>query len=91
MFPEKRDRWGIHGPAQARENAWGMGWWRYRVPGLGHVDWARLIDRLYEHGYRGVVSVEPEDPVWGGTEENVLTGLSAARRTLTRHVMTSPR
>jgi sugar phosphate isomerase/epimerase len=59
-----------------------MGWWRYRVPGLGQVDWRRLVDRLYEHGYDGVVSVEHEDPVWGGTEEKVEIGLEIAHRTL---------
>jgi sugar phosphate isomerase/epimerase len=83
LFPDKRNRWGVYGPAAVREDPWYMGWWRYRVPGLGQVDWPALVDRLYEHGYRGVVSVEHEDPVWGGTEEKVLTGLEVAHRTLT--------
>ncbi len=83
LFPDKRQRWGHYGPAVRRDDPWDMGWWRYRVPGLGQVDWAGLIDRLYECGYRGVVSVEHEDPVWGGTEEKVLTGLAVAARTLT--------
>jgi sugar phosphate isomerase/epimerase len=82
LFPGKRNRWGVYGPAQSRENPWDMGWWRYRVPGLGQVDWRRLVDRLYEHGYDGVVSVEHEDPVWGGTQDKVLTGLEVAERTL---------
>lgn len=30
----------------------------------------------------GVLSVEHEDPVWGGTEEKVHTGLEVAHRTL---------
>ena len=87
LFPSKRNHWGVYGPAKSREDPWDMGWWRYRVPGLGQVDWARLIDRLYEHGYRGVVSVEHEDPVWGGTEEKVLTGLQVAHRTLAQHLV----
>jgi sugar phosphate isomerase/epimerase len=82
LFPGKRNRWGVYGPAVRRDDPWDMGWWRYRVPGLGQVDWPRLIDRLYEGGYRGVVSVEHEDPVWGGTPEKVLTGLEVAQRTL---------
>jgi len=82
LFPGKRDRWGVYGPAVRREDPWDMGWWRYRVPGLGQVDWRRLVDRLYEAGYDGVVSVEHEDPVWGGTPEKVLTGLEVAERTL---------
>jgi sugar phosphate isomerase/epimerase len=82
LFPGKRNRWGVYGPAVRREDPWDMGWWRYRVPGLGQVDWPALIDRLYEGGYRGVVSVEHEDPVWGGTPEKVLAGLTVAERTL---------
>jgi sugar phosphate isomerase/epimerase len=59
-----------------------VGWWRYRVPGLGQVDWVRLIDALYEGGFDGVLSVEHEDPVWGGTEAKVQVGLEIAERTL---------
>ena len=87
LFPDKRQRWGHYGPAARRDDPWDMGWWRYRVPGLGQVDWRRLIDRLYEAGYRGVVSVEHEDPVWGGDEARVLTGLAVARRTLRQHLL----
>jgi sugar phosphate isomerase/epimerase len=58
------------------------GWWRYRVPGLGQVDWRRIIDILYEAGYDGVVSVEHEDPVWGGDPARVKQGLRIAERTL---------
>ena len=46
-------------------------------PGLGEVDWRRLIDALYEGGFDGVLSVEHEDPVWGGTEEKVEVGLGS--------------
>jgi sugar phosphate isomerase/epimerase len=90
LFPDKRNRWGHYGPARLREDPWDMGWWRYRVPGLGQVDWPALIDRLYEAGYRGVVSVEHEDPVWGGTPEKVLTGLEVARRTLQPLLVSAP-
>ncbi|HEY8545735.1 MAG TPA: sugar phosphate isomerase/epimerase, partial [Acidimicrobiales bacterium] len=64
-----RDRYGWPGKAVARDDPWDVGWWRYRVPGLGQVDWVRLVDALYEGGFDGVLSVEHEDPVWGGTEE----------------------
>ena len=55
---------------------------QYRVPGLGEVDWNRVVDALYEHGYDGVLSVEHEDPVWGVTEPRIKTGLRIAHRTL---------
>jgi sugar phosphate isomerase/epimerase len=61
---------------------WVSGWWRYRIPGLGEVDWRRLIDRLHHTGYDGVVSVEHEDPVWSGDPERVRRGLAVAERTL---------
>ena len=82
LFPAKRDRYGWPGKAVVREDPWDVGWWRYRVPGLGQVDWPRLIDALYEGGFAGVLSVEHEDPVWGGTEERIKTGLRVAHRTL---------
>lgn len=82
LFPEKRSRWGWPGKSYERDDPWDVGWWRYRVPGLGDVDWRRIVDTLYEHGYDGVLSVEHEDPVWGGTEDKVKVGLEIAHRTL---------
>jgi sugar phosphate isomerase/epimerase len=77
-----RNRYGWPGRAVDRPDPWDVGWWRYRVPGLGQVDWVRLVDALYEGGFDGVLSVEHEDPVWGGTEEKVEVGLRIARQTL---------
>jgi sugar phosphate isomerase/epimerase len=82
LFPDKRNRYGYYGKAVDRPDPWDVGWWRYRVPGLGEVDWRRLVDVLYEGGFDGVLSVEHEDPVWGGTPDKVLTGLEVAHRTL---------
>lgn len=82
LFPERRNRYGWPGIAVSREDPWNVGWWRYRVPGLGEVDWVRVVDALYEGGFDGVLSVEHEDPVWGGTEERIEVGLQVAHRTL---------
>jgi sugar phosphate isomerase/epimerase len=82
LFPERRHRYGWPGKAVAREDPFDVGWWRYRVPGLGDVDWRRVVDTLYEGGFDGVLSVEHEDPVWGGTEDRIHTGLQVAHRTL---------
>ena len=60
----------------------GGGWWRYRLPGLGTVDWRRLIDRLHELDYAGSLVVPQEDHVWQGSLDKVKTGLSLARRHL---------
>ncbi|MGB2754152.1 MAG: sugar phosphate isomerase/epimerase, partial [Phycisphaerae bacterium] len=58
------------------------GWWRYRLPGLGEIDWRRMLDRLQEVGYGGAVAVEHADPVWQGSAERVKAGLVLARRHL---------
>jgi sugar phosphate isomerase/epimerase len=81
-FPELRNRYGYPGRAVGREDPWDVGWWRYRVPGLGQVDWSKVVDTLYEGGFDGVLSVEHEDPVWGGTEDKIRTGLRVAHSTL---------
>jgi len=82
LFPDKRNRYGWPGRAVDRPDPWDVGWWRYRVPGLGQVDWVRVVDALYEGGFDGVLSVEHEDPLWGGTEEKIETGPRVAHRTL---------
>jgi sugar phosphate isomerase/epimerase len=58
------------------------GWWRYRLPGLGVIDWRRFVDRLLELGYEGALTVKHEDPVWLGSLDKVKTGLGLARRHL---------
>jgi sugar phosphate isomerase/epimerase len=81
--PDGRNRLGVFGNVVDRaRNPWQSGWWRYRIPGLGEVDWASLVSTLASAGYDGVVSVEHEDPVWSGSEEKVYQGLALARETL---------
>ena len=66
----------------------GGGWWRYRIPGLGELDWASFLSRLYEIGYDGAISIEHEDPVWRGSEEKVKEGLLIGGKFLQRFVAT---
>lgn len=82
LNPAARTRYGFFGKSLERENPWDVGWWRYRVPGLGDVDWRAIVDTLYEGGFDGTLSVEHEDPVWGGDEVRVKQGLEIAHRTL---------
>jgi sugar phosphate isomerase/epimerase len=81
VFPDARNRYGVFGRVIDRD-PWSSGWWRYRVPGLGQVDWRRLVDALTRCGYDGVVSVEHEDPEWSGDPDRVRSGLVIAERTL---------
>jgi sugar phosphate isomerase/epimerase len=82
IFPARRDRYGVFGKTVERTDGWDSGWWRYRMPGLGQIDWRHIVDALYEGGFDGVLSVEHEDPVWGGDEDRVKAGLEVAHRTL---------
>jgi sugar phosphate isomerase/epimerase len=82
LDPRARDRYGFFGRTVGREDGWDRGWWRYRVPGLGDVDWRRLVDTFYEGGFTGVLSVEHEDPVWSGDVRRITQGLQIAHRTL---------
>jgi sugar phosphate isomerase/epimerase len=82
LFPEKRNLYGCFGKTLGKVDPWDVGWWRYRVPGLGQVNWTAVVDALYEGGFAGTLSIEHEDPVWGGSEERVKTGVAIAARTL---------
>jgi sugar phosphate isomerase/epimerase len=81
VHPSARNSYGVFGQVLDKQ-PWVSGWWRYRIPGLGDVDWRRLLDALHQADYSGVVSVEHEDPVWSGDPERVRRGLTVAQRTL---------
>ncbi|MGC8615179.1 MAG: sugar phosphate isomerase/epimerase family protein [Thermoprotei archaeon] len=53
----------------------GDGWWRFRIPGWGSVNWSALISVLIERKYPGIISVEHEDPLFD-YEEGLRRGLA---------------
>ena len=55
----------------------GNNWWRYRIPGMGQLDWRAIISALVEIGYQGAIDIENEDPVFPG-----LPGCAVASRYL---------
>ena len=65
---------GIFGPLSPRFSE--ARWWQYRLPGLGEIDWQEFVKALYDIGFDGVLSIEHEDPFWGGTVEKSKKGLS---------------
>ena len=81
-FPSQRQRTGWSGPVRERSSPWDHGWWRYRVPGRGEVDWRGVVDVLDQAEYTGAVAVEHEDLVWRGAPDRVLAGLRIAHETL---------
>ncbi|HUJ22791.1 MAG TPA: sugar phosphate isomerase/epimerase [Bryobacteraceae bacterium] len=78
-------RGGIH-PVDDAE------WWRYRLPGLGSIDWPAFFTVLQDVGYEGAMSVEHEDPVYdppegdGDFTEGCKTGFRMAQRYLRQYV-----
>ena len=57
-----------------RSGIYGKGWWRYRVPGWGEIDWRKVITALKDVGYDYVLSIEMEDPLFK-PEEGLILGL----------------
>lgn len=43
------------------------GWWRFRLPGWGEVNWVELIKTLRDNGYDRVMNLESED-IFAGWE-----------------------
>ncbi len=86
MLADGLNRYGVFG-RQIDPIPWKSGWWRYRMPGTGQIDWKKLITVLQESGYDNVLSIEHEDPVWEGSEEKVKTGLSLGLKHLRQFVV----
>ena len=74
LLPDGQYRYGILSE-QLTDNPWRSGWWRYRMPGSGAIDWGAFIATLREIGFDGTLSIEHEDPEYEGSEEKVKEGL----------------
>lgn len=81
---EGKNRYGLFG-RQLDPIPWKSGWWRYRVPGMGEIDWRKFISTLQEAGYDFVLSIEHEDPIWEGSEEKVKKGLLLGKKHLAQY------
>jgi sugar phosphate isomerase/epimerase len=66
----------------ARQGYLGSGWARFRLPGMGQIDWVRFLSALHEGGYDGVLSVEHEDSTWHRDAEQTRRGFELALRFL---------
>jgi sugar phosphate isomerase/epimerase len=66
----------------ARQGILGNSWWRYRLPGLGALDWSAIFSTLREIGYDYSIAVEQEDPVVPGFD-----GLAWTARYLRSHLL----
>jgi len=79
VFVDKLKYYGVFNK-QLRDNESDFGYWRFRMPGLGQVDFPKLLDELRRVGYDGVVSIEHEDPDYEGSEEKIKEGLVLGRQ-----------
>lgn len=58
----------IFGDRLQQTGYFGQGWWTYRLPGHGRLDWGDWLAQLRAVGFGGVVSIEHEDRNWGWPE-----------------------
>lgn len=86
ILPDRLNKYGTNNRQLYREGEDKTGYWRYRMPGLGQVDWQRFIEFLTSTGYEGVVSIEHEDPLYEGSETKVKEGLNLGLRHLEKYV-----
>jgi sugar phosphate isomerase/epimerase len=86
MDDERLYEHGNLGPTFRKPVGFSESWWRYTIPGEGVVDWGRLIGRLEDFGFNGVVSVELEDYRYNDTWELQADGLARSQRHLAQWV-----
>lgn len=58
----------------------GKGWWRYRIPGQGVIDWPKFINVLLQARFSGGVIVEHEDSFWDEPPSNGAPDFPQARK-----------
>lgn len=61
---KRRARLGMFGQAIGEIPGFGNGWWRFRAPGWGEIDWPAFISALISVGYSGNIDIEHEDEVF---------------------------
>jgi sugar phosphate isomerase/epimerase len=58
----------------------GDGWWRYRIPGQGLIDWPRFFTVLLQTGFNGGAAVEHEDEFWDAPPSDGAAEFPQARK-----------
>jgi sugar phosphate isomerase/epimerase len=58
----------------------GRGWWRYRIPGQGLMDWPKFITVLLQAKFAGGAAVEHEDRFWDEPPGNNAPEFPQARK-----------
>ncbi len=58
----------------------GSGWWNYRIPGQGLVNWSEFINVLLHAKFNGGIAIEHEDPFWDEPNGDAGAELLPARK-----------
>ncbi|NMC08390.1 MAG: sugar phosphate isomerase/epimerase [Candidatus Lokiarchaeota archaeon] len=58
------------------------GWWEYKIPGLGVVDWKALFTTLKKHAFSGAINIEHEDGAYLANDDKIKEGLLIGLKTL---------
>lgn len=83
VFDEKLAYYGVFNKQLEGDDG---GYWRFRMPGLGQVDFDKFIKALDKSGYNGVISIEHEDPSYEGSEQKVKEGLTLGKKYLDKFI-----
>ena len=83
VYEDKLAQYGVFNKQLDGE---GTGYWQFRMPGLGQVDFAAMIKALKAIGYDDVLSIEHEDPLYEGSEAKVKEGLILGREYLEKYI-----
>lgn len=86
IYVDRLNKYGINNRQLYSGGEDNYGYWRYRMPSLGQVDWEKLISLLRSKGFDGVISTEHEDPLYEGSEEKVKEGLVIGLKHLKKFV-----
>lgn len=58
----------------------GHGWWRYRIPGQGIVNWPEFLTVLLQIQFSGGIAVEHEDSFWDAPQSSSLPDFPQQRK-----------
>jgi sugar phosphate isomerase/epimerase len=86
ILSDKLYEYGIMGRALGPNVRPYGGWWRYRLPGYGQINWPQFISALVEVGYDDVLAIEHEDAIWYGSPELNRRGLLLAKAFLDPYI-----
>jgi len=86
VFADKLYDYGVFGRALGNDRPF-AGWWRYRLPGYGSINWAQFIATLNEVGYDDILAIEHQDEIYYGSPERNKKGLLMAKKYLEQFIV----